>query len=294
MSETRPAISSAWLAEWLALMRPRQWTKNAVCLAGVFFSESAGDPAALGAALRATLAFCLLSSCVYIFNDFLDRDDDRHHPVKRHRPLAKGSVGPRGAALLAALLAAGTVALLMFLPPTVAMVAAAYLVLNLSYSAGGKKVVILDVLMIAGGFVLRILAGTEACGVDASSWILACGFSLALFLGFSKRRAERAATGRVAPRAVMKNYSLGLLDRLCLLTAALTLCSYLLFAVLAHEGKGLLITCPPVVFGTLRYLYLLEEDGCGEAPELVLLRDRPIQIAIAVWAGLFAWVLYGS
>lgn len=294
MSEVSPATPSFRPAEWLALMRPRQWTKNAVCLAGVFFSASAGDPAALGAALFATAAFCLLSSGIYIFNDFIDREEDRHHPAKRHRPLAKGSVSPGSAALLALLLAAGTSAILMFLPLTVAAVAAAYLLLNLAYSGGGKRVVILDVLMIAAGFVLRILAGTEACGVEASSWILACGFSLALFLGFAKRRAERAATGRVSPRAVLKDYSLGLLDRLCLVTATLTLCSYLLFSVLAHEGRGLLITCPPVVFGTLRYLFLLEERGCGEAPEVVLLQDRPIQIAILVWAGLFGWVLYGG
>jgi 4-hydroxybenzoate polyprenyltransferase len=294
MSETRPATPSIRPAELLALMRPRQWTKNAVCLAGVFFSVSAGEPTALRAALLVTMAFCLISSCIYILNDFIDREEDRDHPVKRHRPLAMGSVSLRSAALLAALLAVGTLAILWFLPPTVTAVVAAYLLLNLAYSGGGKRVVILDVLMIAAGFVLRILAGTEACGVEASSWILACGFSLALFLGFAKRRAERAATGRMSRRAVLKDYSLSLLDRLCLVTATLTLCSYFLFAVLAHEGRGLLVTCPPVVFGTLRYLFLLEKRGCGEAPEIVLLQDRPIQLAIVVWAGLFGWVLYGG
>ena len=197
------------------------------------------------------------------------------------------------ASLLALALAAATMGLLWFLPAGVARVAGAYLVVSVAYSLGGKKVVVLDVLMIAVGFVLRILAGTAASGVVASDWILACGFALALFLGFSKRRAELSAINPGTARVVLKRYSIGLLDKMCMVTVTLTMCSYLLFAVLAHEGKGFLVTFPPVVFGTLRYLYLLNERECGEAPELVLLHDRSIQAAILVWAGLYALVLYG-
>lgn len=276
----------------LALMRPQQWTKNLACLAGVFFSGKIGDATALSNAAGATAAFCLLSSCTYIFNDFMDREADRRHPVKCGRPLARGSVSLAAAALLAFVLATATMGLLWFLPAGVAQVAGAYLALSVAYSLGGKKLVVLDVLMIAVGFVLRILAGTAASGVVASNWILACGFSIALFLGFSKRRAELAAINPSMTRAVLKNYSIGLLDRMCMVTAALTLCSYLLFTILAHEGKGFLLTFPPVVFGTLRYLYLLNERGCGEAPELVLWHDRSIQAAILVWVALYALVLY--
>ena len=177
------------LRAWVELARPQQWVKNGFVLAGVLFGHAWGDPRLLAAALAATAAFCLASSATYAFNDCLDAARDRDHPDKRARPVARGAVAPREAYALSAALAAAGLALAAWAGASVALIVAAYFALNAAYTLGLKRVPVLDVFVIAAGFMLRLLAGTSGIGIEPSEWLLACGFLLALFLRFAHRPA---------------------------------------------------------------------------------------------------------
>lgn len=272
----------------VTLMRPHQWLKNVFVFAGVVFSERWGNGPLALTVLNAFAAFCCFSSLVYILNDWHDRAADARHPVKRKRPLASGAVSPAAALTLAAVLlatglglAAGNFKLMVLL--------GLYLALNLAYSWGLKHLPVVDVTIIASGFMLRLLAGTLAVGIPPSRWMLLAGLFVALFLGFSKRKAE-TFHDEVNQRAVLEHYPPALLDIFMAVTMTASLMTYGLFAASAdaqrEHGDRLFYTVPIVVFAMLRYAYQVHR-GRGEDVSRDLLRDPWILIALAAWLAIF-------
>jgi 4-hydroxybenzoate polyprenyltransferase len=298
--------SAASITGSLKLLRPRQWTKNLVCMAGVFFGHRILDPHYAVRAIVATVAFCAASSFVYIINDIVDRERDRNHPRKRLRPIASGVVSVPQGLVLAVLALAVAIGLGAMLGPVILGILAGYGVLNLCYTGFLKNLSLVDASVVALGFILRIYVGTEAVSVSPSAWLLLCAFFLALFLAFGKRRAEinAATVGRPgaeeapaadinATRSVLHKYSVTMLDRFCNICATLAIATYALFTVLGHpDDRSLIITTPPVVMGIFRYLLLIERYQQGEAPDAILMKDWAIQLAIVLWLLLFVAVIY--
>ena len=283
---------------FVELLRPRQWVKNAFVLVGLLFGHAYRDPAAIAAALSATFAFCLASGAVYAFNDARDAAQDRDHPDKRGRPVARGVVAPREAVVLSAIAAAASLALAAWTGWKVAAIVGAYLALSAAYTLGLKRVPVLDVVVIACGFMLRLLAGTAGIGIEPSNWLLVCGFLLTLFLGFAKRRAEigRLADGARQHREVLEAYSIGFLDKataFCALGMTIAYAAYTLAAdtALLHGTRSLVLTLPWVLLGNLRYLYRLHLRGGGGDPAEELLRDPLLAAAVAGWLATVLWLI---
>ena len=295
------------LVAFVRLARPKQWVKNIFVFTALIFAGRVNDLDAIVATLLALAAFCLASSSIYFLNDFRDVEEDRRHPTKRRRPLAAGElplwIAPLGAAAAAgAALALGFVAL----NPATGIVIALYIVLNLAYSLGLKHVVILDVLLIATGFVLRILAGAAALEVMPSTWLVLCAVTISLFLGFTKRRAEVVLLGEKARehRRVLAHYSTGFLDQMISIVTAATVVCYALYTVdertVALVGSRLMIlSVPLVLYGIFRYLYLVyhwgatDRDASGERagssggdPTRTVFTDVPILITGVLWGAL--------
>ena len=270
-------------------MRPHQWLKNAFVFAGLVFSQSWRDGLVTQQVVLAFGAFCCLSSMVYIINDWRDRASDVLHPVKRGRPLASGAVSVTLALTLAAVLLAAGLALAWGNSTLLALLGS-YVVLNLAYSWRLKQVPVVDVCIIASGFMLRLLAGTVAVGIPPSRWLLLTGMFIALFLGFSKRKAE-SFHDVASQRAVMAHYPPTLLDTFMAVTMTATLTTYSLFATspeaqLQH-GERLLYTVPVVIFGMLRYACQVSR-GHGEDVARDLLRDPWILGAGMCWLAIFS------
>ncbi|HVL36871.1 MAG TPA: decaprenyl-phosphate phosphoribosyltransferase [Burkholderiales bacterium] len=285
----------------LRLMRPHQWSKNAFVLVGLIFGHAWAEPALVASALLAAVAFCFASSAVYIVNDLADRNRDRLHPQKRHRPLAAGVVNPGTAGALAVLLAAAAAALGGAAGGAVALLIALYAAINLAYSYVLKHVVILDVFVISAGFVLRILAGTLAIGIPPSKWLLVCSLMLTLFLGFAKRRSELAAVAGEAAghRKSLQEYNPALLDKMISICAAAAILSYSLYTMspevaALHGTPYLIYTIPFVVYGIFRYLHLLHarQGGGDTAHELV--RDPHLVAAVGGWAAASFLLIAGA
>ncbi len=272
----------------LALMRPHQWLKNVFVFAGLVFSQSWHDTGRVTLVLSAFGVFCLFSSAVYIVNDWRDRASDALHPTKRLRPLASGAVGPGVAFALAALLAAGGVALANGNRTLLGLIAL-YVASNVAYSWWLKRVPVVDVFSIALGFMLRLLAGTVGVGIPPSRWLILTGIFAALFLGFSKRRAETFQAA-ASQRSVLGHYPPALLDTFVSVTMTATLMTYSLFATSpesqAQHGERLVYTVPIVIFGMLRYAYQVHR-GRGEDVARDLLRDPWIVGALAAWLLVF-------
>jgi 4-hydroxybenzoate polyprenyltransferase len=279
----------------LHVLRPRQWVKNAACLAGLIFSGLLLNGPAEFAALAATVMFCAAASAVYVFNDICDRKSDRLSPRKARRPLASGAL-PLGVALAGCVgaLAVGA-ALACALGPACVTVLALYLAMNLVYCLFLKHAVLADVMVIALGFVLRVLAGVYAIGAAPTPWVLLCIFFLALLMGLAKRRAELATLKEraAAHRPVLAKYTLPYLDTLLAVTATMTVTCYSLYTIHSpHRNATLIVTVPPVLYGIGRYLLLVMVRG-GEAPEEMVTRDRGLIAAVLVWVSLSVAVLYG-
>jgi 4-hydroxybenzoate polyprenyltransferase len=275
--------------ELLKLLRPYQWTKNGFVFIGLVFGNIAGDWGLVTSVLYAAAGFCLVSSCVYVLNDILDRESDRAHPQKRKRPLASGTVSLGQALVLAIACGVLGLALGAAASPQVVGILLAYMLLNLAYSAGLKNVAILDVFIIAAGFMLRIYAGTWGVGIAPSNWLLLCGLMLTLFLGFAKRRAElKVSEGNAETRAVLQDYSPALLDTMIAVCAAGVIVSYSLYTVSPdtidlHGTDKLIYTVPLVLYGIFRYIFRLHRHGGGEDPAWSLLTDRHLVAAGAAW-----------
>jgi decaprenyl-phosphate phosphoribosyltransferase len=263
--------------------RPRHWLKNGFVLAPALFAGRMLDPDAMLRAGAVTGLFCLASSAVYLGNDVADRAADRADPVKRLRPVASGELSVAAALLGAAgllfvaLLAAG------LLGREVLAALTAYIVVNLAYSMWLKKIAVLEAMLLASGFVLRLAAGALGIHAGISHWLLICGFLLALLLAFGKRVPEIDHPDARTPR-----YPAAFLTEAVTLLAGVTMVAYVLYTVAPEtvtkfHGRGLLLTTLPVLFGILRYLFLLTRSG-SQDPTATLLTDRPLLAAVAVWA----------
>jgi 4-hydroxybenzoate polyprenyltransferase len=282
-------------------LRPAQWAKNLFVLAPLVFAHGLTSRELLGRGIAAFAAFCAASSALYLLNDVRDREQDRHHPTKRRRPIAAGELPVTvavGAALgLVAAAGAGAVAL----GGPFAFVLGAYLALNLLYTAVLKRVVIVDVMSVALGFVLRVLGGAAAVEVEVSHWLLLCTIFLALFLGFSKRRhelllmADRATAGR----QVLSQYSPVFLDQMINVVTASAVVCYALYSVAPetsqkYDARYLVYTIPLVLFGVFRYLYLVYQRPERRNPTEAILSDGPFVVNLALWGLAVVWIVYAT
>ena len=280
-------------------LRPRQWTKNLIVFAGVIFGPKLDDPSAVSAATLGFFVFCFLSGVVYLVNDVRDRDADRLHPVKRLRPIAAGQLSPATALLAAAIIAAVTLVAAFSLSFSFGLVAGIYLAVMTLYSTALKHLVILDVLTIAFGFVLRAWAGAEVVGVQFSHWLLLLALLLALFIGFSKRRAELVTLAEDAAghRRSLAEYSPLLLDQMIGIVAAITLLAYALYTidpetVAKFHTDRLLWTFPFPLYGMFRYLYLVHQRDGGGDPAEMLLTDRPLMACVLLCGLAVVAIIY--
>lgn len=283
----------------LQSMRPRQWTKNAFVFAALVFDQKLTVPRYFLAALAAFVIFCVLSSAVYVINDLADVEKDRQHPTKKNRPIASGRLSARAAAAAGVLLPLVALPLGFTLDWRFGLVALAYFAENLLYSFWIKKVVIVDVLMIALGFVLRVAGGVVVVDVQRfSPWLYICMTLLALFLGFGKRRHELMLTsgqGNLTRHSLIE-YSINLLDHMIGIVTATTVMAYSLYTFSASglpANDAMMLTIPFVLYGIFRYLYLIHVRGDGGAPDELLLRDRPLQIAVVLWGLTAVAIMYG-
>jgi len=283
----------------LRSVRPRQWSKNLLVFAGLVFAEKLGEPDRVLKSLLAFIAFCAFSASVYLLNDILDRERDRLHPVKCKRPLAAGHLSVGAAAWSAMALALAGLLIAFRLGPAFVAVSVAYLVLTGLYSWRLKRVVILDVMLVAAGFVLRVLGGTVAIDVFTSHWIILCTFLLSLFLGFAKRRHELVLLEGEADshRSVLVHYSPYFLDQMISIVTTSTLLCYILYTLspetVAHVGSTrLLYTVPFVIYGIFRYLYLIHQKRGGGDPAFLLFADRSLLLDVAAWLAAALLVLY--
>ncbi len=280
-------------------LRPEQWTKNLLVFAALLFARRLFDPAAVLQALAAFAIFCGLSGAVYLLNDVSDRESDRQHPVKRHRPIAAGDVSAPTAVAWALVLIALGLSLSFWLQTGFGMAAAAYLVLQAAYTRVLKHVVILDVMAIAFGFVLRAVAGGLVIGVPISDWLVICTILLALFLGLSKRRHELTllAAGAAGHRRILEEYDPYLLDQMIAVVAAATLVAYIIYCLspetTARFGTHwLVLTVPFPIYGLFRYLYIVHRKDGGGNPSEMLLTDRPLLSCVGLWGLTVVAVIY--
>jgi 4-hydroxybenzoate polyprenyltransferase len=282
-------------------LRPEQWLKNGFVLAPLVFSGLLDDPNAWARSLLAVAAFCAASSAVYLVNDVLDREADRRHPSKCNRPIATGEVSVGTALAAAVALAVAAMATAFALAGLFPAVLGSYIALVVLYSAVLKRVVFIDVLVLAAGFVLRVVGGAVAIDVPVSRWLLLCAYLLALYLALGKRRSELALLGDDAGthREVLGHYTLGLVDQAISVVLGATVLAYTLYTVapdtIAKVGsEGLMVTVPVVLYGLFRYLYLLHRHELGGSPTRVLVTDRPLLITVIVWLAVAAAVIRAS
>jgi 4-hydroxybenzoate polyprenyltransferase len=300
-SAARAVPARSLLANLLISLRPEQWTKNLVVFAGLLFGRQLFDPSgsSLVLAVAAFVVFCALSGAVYLINDVADRESDRSHPVKSHRPVASGALSPGFALSAAATIVGAALAFAFWLDAPFAWVAVSYVVLQGAYSWQLKHLVILDVLAIAGGFVLRAVAGVVIVDVAIGHWLLLCTLLLALFLALSKRRHELVllADGAIEHRPILGEYSPYLLDQMISVVTASTLVVYVLSTIspetVQKYGTARLgLTIPFPLYGIFRYLYLVHLRAGGGSPTSMLIIDRPLLVCVALWAAAVIVIVY--
>ncbi len=282
----------------LRAMRPRQWLKNGLLFAALVFDGQLFVASSLVRSLAGFALLCLGSSAVYLVNDVADLEQDRKHPLKRNRPIAAGQLSVPTALVASAVLGLGSTAAAFALSPAFALVLLTYLLSNVLYSFWLKHVPIIDVMVLASGFVLRVAAGVALITVERfSPWLYVCTTLIALFIGFGKRRAEMTLLAGEAGshRRVLDGYTLPLLDQLIVIVSGTTIVAYSLYTFSADNlpnNNLMMLTIPFVIYGIFRYLYLLHVEEAGGAPEEVILTDRPLMVTVLLW-GLFSlWVLY--
>lgn len=284
--------------DWIRLLRPRQWIKNFFILAPLLFSGRALDGASQLNAWAAFGVFCLLASGVYSFNDVIDRESDRAHPLKRKRPVAAGVISTQAALGVAVVLLAASILLAFAISARLGAIAVTYLLINVLYGLVLKRIVIVDVFAIASFFVLRLLAGAVAVRVEPSVWLLLCGGLLALYLGFAKRRHELVllGDGSADHREVLSQYTTVFLDQLSVVLLAVTVVSYIMYTVesptsQAVGSNALSYSTVFVLYGVLRYLYLVHKHEGGNPTE-TLLTDRSLLAAVVLWVMYCGVVIY--
>lgn len=292
VSELIPS-TLAFAANLLRAMRPRQWLKNGFLFAPLLFSGNLFRPEQFRAALAGLVLFSLISSSVYLINDILDAERDRQHPRKRLRPIAAGLISPVQAGAAAAVLALGALLWALALGPQAVVITGAYFSQSLLYSLWWKHLVLVDVFVIALGFVLRVLMGGAVIHVPISPWLLVTTILLALLLALCKRRSEVVLLADPgAHRGILAEYPLALVDQLIAIVATGTVVVYALYSFLVREDGRLIYTFPLVLFGLFRYLYLVYRHQAGGEPEALLARDWPLAAAFLLWGLLTVLLIY--
>jgi 4-hydroxybenzoate polyprenyltransferase len=282
----------------LISLRPGQWTKNLLVFAGLIFSRRLFDPTSVVAATEAFVIFCALSGVVYLINDVADRETDREHPLKRTRPIAAGALSVGVARVAAAVIGLAALGAAFAIGLTFGIIAAAYLALQVFYSITLKHIVIMDVLVVAIGFVLRAAAGAVVVAVDFSHWLFVCTILLALFIALAKRRHELVLLADVATshRKILGEYSPYLLDQMIAVVTASTLIAYIFYTISPETtqkfGPWLGLTIPFPLYGIFRYLYLVHRRDGGGSPADLLLNDRPLLSCVTLWIVAIVLIIY--
>jgi 4-hydroxybenzoate polyprenyltransferase len=277
----------------LVALRPDEWIKNLLVYAGLLFSGRVNEMAAVGKVSIVFACFCAISSAGYLLNDLRDAELDRRHPTKRRRPIAAGELQPGAAVVLAVVLAAAGIGAGFLVKPEIAGLVAAYGAATAAYTAGLKHVVIVDVMTIAGLFILRVVAGAVAIKLHASEYLLLCTAMLALFLGFTKRRQEAISELHAETRPVLEHYSLPFLDQMVSMVTAAAIISYSIYAINSPIiGSKMLATGPPVLYAIFRYLYLIYDRRDTRSTAEILTRDPGMIAAAVVWIGTALALLY--
>jgi 4-hydroxybenzoate polyprenyltransferase len=276
--------------------RPKEWIKNVFVFAGLLFSGKFNEGHAVIEATITFFSFCLISSAGYYVNDLIDVELDRKHPKKKFRPLAAGELSERTAMLIAPVLAAIAIAIAFgAVNWEVGLMAVGYGIAQMAYSLGLKQIVIIDVMTLAGLFILRVAAGASAVDAHASEWLLLCTGMLAAFLGFTKRRQEAVSELHegTSTRPVLEHYSLPFLDQMVSLVTTGTVLSYAIYTVNSPLiGSQMMLTIPPAVYGIFRYLYLIYDRNDDRSMSGIITGDRGIQAAGAAFAIIAFLLLY--
>lgn len=276
-------------------MRPAEWVKNGFVFAPLIFSGRLGEADLVARGIAATGAFCLMASAGYLFNDLGDVELDRQHPTKRHRPIAAGELSRGAAAVMTTIFAVASLALASVGGWETMAFVAGYAVLTFSYSTVLKRLVIIDVMAIAAGFLLRVIAGAHAVDVEVTEWLIVCTGALAMFLGFTKRRQEAASEAHLGldSRPVLEHYSLPFLDQMVSMVSIGTVLSYVLYTTnSALIGSRMLPTAAPVVYGIFRYLWLVYHCNDDRSTATLIRKDAGIVAAGVVWVALAVILLY--
>lgn len=303
----------------LRLLRPRQWIKNLAIFAAVVFAGQLFNPNAFNPTVLGFIVFCAVSSATYIINDLFDIQNDKMHPFKKFRPLPHGDVSPTLAGFLAIIFIIFSLALSLQVNTTFFLFILVYLLLQVMYSTVLKTITIIDILVIAGGYILRVLGGEFASGFHISVWLLLTTISISLFMAIGKRKSELTLISSnkeaniSATRRTLSHYSERLLDVYASIFATGTFISYALFTFLENprginltfgdvfssdllpitfQRKWLMVTIIPVVYGLMRYLQDIYEKNEGESPEKVLLSDKPLLLTTALWAAMVIFIIY--
>ena len=288
-SNANQCYHSAMIKALIRTMRPKQWTKNGFLFVGLIFDKQLFNLPALGCTFLGFAIFCLLSSTIYIINDIYDAEADRQHPRKRKRPIASGLLSKRTAGIAAGIFLALTLPAAYKLSLAFFYLALLYLMVNVVYSMRLKHIPIIDVLVLASLYVIRVSAGVNVIQVERfSPWLYLFTIFLALFIGIGKRRAELGLLSKNADNArkVLKGYTLPFLDNLVIIVLTCTILTYSLYTFSAPnlpENHFMMLTIPFVIYGNFRYLYLVQVENRGEAPEEILYTDRPLLLAILLW-----------
>lgn len=290
---------AGYLRLLIAVMRPHQWVKNLFIFVPLLFGRKLTEGAAIEHSLIAFAVFCLVASSLYIFNDWVDAEEDRKHPEKRFRPISSGALPASAALFFALILAASALLMTALIGIQFFLVAALYFVLTLTYCLLLKKMIVLDCMAIAAGFVLRVVGGAFAVGVMPTNWLIACAFLLALFLAFTKRRQELVVLSAQAGehREVLNEYSIGYLEQINSIIIGAAIVCYALYTVAPEtvarfETSNLIYGTVFVIYGMFRYLALIKNPENGGNPSKMLVRDKPLAIAVVGWAVYNTMLIY--
>lgn len=275
-------------------LRPKQWTKNFFVFAAILFSQNIYNVSLLFKVVAVFIIFSLLSSSIYLINDVADIEKDKNHPKKKHRPIAAGRVPSWAAILLSIILLTFSLGASFALNFNTGLVSLIYLLQSIFYTLYFKNIVIMDVLLIAFGFILRVVAGGVVINVDISVWLLICVTLLALFLALCKRRNEISLLSKNASshREILDSYSIGLLDQMISIVTSSTLVVYSLYTFLSSPNLYLMFTIPFVLYGIFRYLFLVHKKEGGGEPEDIVLKDKPMILNILLWVLVSYFALY--
>lgn len=283
----------------LIAMRPKQWSKNVIVFAGLFFAEDIFDPQKIKSAVFAFIFFCLVSSAGYLLNDILDRKKDALHPRKKHRPIAAGKITPLTAGIAAAILFSTSIIFCFTISSILGVILLIYFLQTAAYSLILKKIIIIDVILIAAGFMFRAISGVLVIEEPISSWLIICTIFLSLFLALNKRYAEISTMGENAStvRKTLSQYSPRYLEQMINIVSAACLMSYALYTldsetIVKFETKNLIFTLPFVIYGIFRYLFLVQFKNLGESPENIIFDDKPLLINIFIYAIVVIVIIY--